>query len=118
MSDFPEKVICYYPVSSLAPMEVCTELGWPDLQQAEFIRRDIHESRISDLLEANNCYLERARAAENQIEEDADAIVALSVCCKVRMTKNNYYVIKKTLEKNKAVIDRAVAKIAARKEKM
>src|SRR3954451_19234548 len=61
---FPDEVTVFYPPGSISHMSVCNELLNKDLPQKQYVPFDQYDRRATELLNANNDLLERARKAE------------------------------------------------------
>lgn len=111
MSDMPGTIWVHEYRSSYThdvAFEGCTENTRDD--QELYIRADIHERRVSDLLEANNLYLERAREAEADKAEARSILEEFVRIGDLPVKKKIWSVVD-----NRARI--FLAKIAERKEK-
>lgn len=124
MNDMPEKIWAGI---------YCDDKEWALKENpgaTPYIRADIHESRVSDLLEANNRYLERARLAEAKISDVLDIVSQHRPSTRDELPDSHFQDSEAGREEAKAVrarndgfnlacalIRKRIAKIAARKEK-
>lgn len=71
MSDMPKEIWAWrgHLVDSYGPLIIRAKEHEMDKPSVKYIRADIHEARVTELLESNNALLERARLAEERARD-------------------------------------------------